>query len=666
MATRRRGSGKTDASDNAPLRTHSRRDFLAGGLTLGAYAAVGSVLPGVLAADEQRTTGPKAGSDDKTSSFPGGKRPNVVFVISDDHRWDLMGCAGNPYLNTPNFDRLAQEGCLFENAFAVAGVCSPSRAAFLTGKYSHQCGAPGIFWKNTSFLRNETPFPARLHAAGYHSAHFGKWHLGEGHLPKPGYDHWAGFEWLGDFFDTRVWINGRMRQFKGYSDDVLARLAAEHIRQRAHTGQPFCVYLGLKAPHLPFSYPPRHEHALDGVDIPKPASYDEDYDKTGKAPCMKTNRIRIETFKGGLPLFDNSWEKYVKSYYRAVMAIDDALGVVMKAIDEAGIADHTILVYTSDQGYTLGEHGMTGKHYAYEQAMRIPMLVRCPGLTRPGSRRRELVLNIDVAPTLLDLCGERIPEDMAGRSWKPILQAEARPVENWREDFMFEFWSNVPDLPAQLAVRTSRCKLITYQYLEFRELYDLEKDPHETRNVIGRPEYAEVLADMERRLERLKRETGWTRRERQPITSCYILGPVHETEEARVAQSVLREPFDAGRRLKVNGKTFAWKRVTASDGGFRIAEAVGKGKGCIAFIAIPLVRLTKWDPHVILNHAPKRPMKAYVSGEQIWELRSGLRGRHCNPPLSAKETVVVLRTPTAGPGKVAMSINAPAGSVRLP
>ncbi len=428
----------------------------------------------------------------------GANRPNVVVIVSDDHRADLMGCMGHPIIKTPNMDRLASEGLLFENAFATSGVCSPSRGSILTGKYSHQAGTPRIVWTNNTFRAQERPFPTRLHDAGYHAAHIGKWHLGQGNLGMPGYDHWEGFEWLGAYFDTELIINGEAKTFKGFSDDIISQRAAEYIQARAKTKEPFCVFVGLKAPHLNFSYPPRLEHAFDGIDIPKPASFDEDYDKSGRMPFLK-NAIDIKTFVGGMPMFDNSWEKYVKSYYRSAQSIDDAVGTILKAIDNAGIVDNTIVIYTSDQGYTLGEHGLCEKHFAHEEAMRVPMLIRYPKRINPGTRREEMALNIDIAPTVLDLCGASIPKDMVGRSWAPLLDAGDKPVGTWRENFLFELASEGDQIPGQIAVRTDHHKLITYPWISkpWKELYDLDKDPQEMRNIADDPAYTGVLADME-------------------------------------------------------------------------------------------------------------------------------------------------------------------------
>jgi len=599
---------------------------------------------------------------------PTERRPNIVVIVSDDHRWDLMGCMGNPYMNTPQFDRLAREGCLFENAFTVCGVCSPSRASILTGQYSHQCGAPYILWTNHTFLNNATPFPARLQAAGYHTAHIGKWHLGNGHLPKPGYDYWAGFEWLGEYNNPKVWINGTEHAFEGFSDDVLSTLAAEYICERANHSQPFCLYLGLKAPHLHFKYPARLAHALEGIDIPKPDSYDEDYDLTGKADCLKGNVIDIETFRGGLPLFGNSWDTYIKSYYRSALSIDDSVGRVLDALDAAGIADDTFAIYTSDQGYTLGEHGMTEKHYAYEQVMRVPMLVRYPRGIEPGVRRQEMVLTIDIAPTLLELAGLSIPADMTGRSWRPLWASERSEQPPWREEFLFEFASQAPKLPAQLAVRTERYKLITYQYHPDRELYDLQKDPREMRNLVDDPQYADVLADMNDRLDRLIEQTGWVKRTEEPVQSCYLLGPVAASDEEQVKQALRAKPFDANAVIRAGDRQWTWRKLeTRADSRFDVTNLLGQKAGHIGFIAVPLERRVPRDPHVLVRinpSLPKEPIEAYLAGRADWQGRFTFAS--CNPPLDERVNTVLVRVKTPVQGNLHIAINAPRDSVVLP
>jgi arylsulfatase A-like enzyme len=596
------------------------------------------------------------------------KRPNVIFILADDQRYDMLSCNGNPYVKTPNLDRLAAEGCRFTNAFTVSGVCSPSRANFLTGKYSHRCGAPQIIWKNNTFLNSEIPFPAMLHNEGYYSSHFGKWHLGDGQKPKPGYDHWAGFEWLGSFFNTTVHIDGKMQQFTGYADDILAGLAAEKLKELARGSKPFCMFVGLKSPHLPFSYPDRYEDFLDNIEIPEPENIDEDYDESGRAPIMKTNVIQVRTFRGAIPGF-GSWEKYVKSYYRSSQALDDAVGEILKAIDEAGISDETILIYSSDQGYTLGEHGMTEKHYAYEQVMRIPMIIRYPDLIAPGITSSDMVLNIDVAPTILDLCGVDPPEEMDGNSWRPIFQSKGMPVDGWREDFLFEYWDYRPVLPSQLAVRSQRYKLITYQDHPERELYDLQKDASENLNVIADPAYAQALSEMEGRLERLIAETGWKQRRFQPVNNCYAIGPIPTDEAAMVRNLVFAENFDPDQHFDYHGLALKWDKIPfGSDGSLSFGETIPNRADHVMLVSIPIKRLSKKDPHAILDMIPARASKAYIDGEVIWECeaKEALGLSWYNFPLSHPDHIIRLEMSCEGPAKIKMTVNAPEGSVSLP
>ncbi len=593
-----------------------------------------------------------------------GKKPNVIFIMADDQRHDMLSCNGNPYVETPHLDRLAGEGCNFINAFTVSGVCSPSRANFFSGKYSHNCGAPQIIWKNNTFLSKEIPFPAILNEHDYYSAHVGKWHLGEGQKTKPGYDYWAGFEWLGDFFDTKVHINGALKEFKGYSDDILAGIAADKIRNLAGGEQPFCMFVGLKAPHLPFSFPERYEEFLDDTHIPEPESIDENYDESGRAPIMKTNVIRVRTFRMAIPGF-GSWENYVKSYYRSSQALDDAVGIILDALDEAGITNETVVIYSSDQGYTLGEHGMTEKHYAYEQVMRVPMIIRYPDLIPPGITTPEMVLNIDVAPTVLDLCGVSPPEDMDGLSWRSLIQPGGS-TKDWREDFLFEYWDYRPTLPSQLAVRTDRYKLITYQNFPERELYDLNTDPEENHNLVEKPEYADILIDMEARLDRLIQETGWSQRRFQAVNNCYALGPLDAAELGGVRDKVFSAEFDPDQEFEHGGNMLRWVKVGfGSDGVLNLGGSIMGDEEQVMLLSIPVRKMVEEDPHAILDMRPARATKAWHKGEMIWECEaaSNLGLSYYNFPLQEEYYTIRLEVSCEGPSNIQMLINTPEGTV---
>ncbi|MCP4314386.1 MAG: sulfatase-like hydrolase/transferase [Bacteroidetes bacterium] len=596
-----------------------------------------------------------------------GKRPNVIFIMADDQRSDMLSTNGNPYVKTPHLDRLAAEGCNFKNAFTVSGVCSPSRADFFSGKYAHQCGAPQIIWDNHTFRMNETPFPALLHNEGYYSAHIGKWHLGEGQKQKEGYDYWAGFEWLGSFFNTTVHVNGKVEQHQGFSDDILAGMAADRIQEMATMSQPFCLFVGLKAPHLPFSFPERYNEYLDDVNIPEPASIDEDYDESGRAPIMKTNVIKVRTFQGGIPMF-GSWENYVKSYYRSSQALDDAVGTILEAIDKAGITNETIVIYSSDQGYTLGEHGMTEKHYGYEQVMRIPMIIRYPDMIQPGITPPGMALNIDVAPTVLDLCGVEPPAEMTGKSWRPLLEDGGSQAGIWREDFLFEYWDYRPILPSQLAVRSDRYKLITYQDFPEQELYDLEKDPEENHNVIHKPEYVEIKRDMQKRLQRLIGETGWSQRRFLPVNNCYAIGPLSKEEADEAREMVFGEEFNPKQEFEIGGENRSWQKIGfGSDGSLHIVGTIPDTPDHVMLLSIPVARLADRDPHAILDMRPARATRAWFDGEMLWECKDvgNLGLSYYNFPLPAEKNVIRLEMSCEGAEKVKMTVNAPEGSVGL-
>jgi arylsulfatase A-like enzyme len=595
------------------------------------------------------------------------KRPNVIFIMADDQRSDMLSANGNPYVKTPHLDRLASEGCNFKNAFTVSGVCSPSRAVFFSGKYAHQCGAPQMIWNNHTFRLNETPFPALLQKEGYYSAHIGKWHLGEGHKQKEGYDYWAGFEWLGSFFNTTLHVNGKVEQHEGYSDDILAGLAADRILEMAAMSKPFCLFVGLKAPHLPFSFPDRYEEYLNDVDIPEPASIDEDYDISGRAPIMKTNIIKVRTFQGGIPMF-GSWEDYVKAYYRSSQALDDAVGTILEAIDKAGITDETIVIYSSDQGYTLGEHGLTEKHYGYEQVMRIPMLIRYPDMIPPGINPPGMALNIDVAPTVLDLCGVEPPAEMTGKSWRPLLDDTESTSGGWREDFLFEYWDYRPTLPSQLVVRSDRYKLITYQDFPEQELYDLEMDPDENHNVIHKSEYAEIKADMQKRLQRLSGETGWSQRRFLPVNNCYAIGPLSREEADEVRDRVFTEDFNPKQEFRIGRENRTWQKIGfESDGSLNLEGTIPDTPGHVMLLSIPVARLADRDPHAILDIRPARATRAWFEGEMHWECKSksNLGLSYYNFPLPVEINVIRLEMSCEGAEKVKMTLNSPEGSVSL-
>ena len=497
-----------------------------------------------------------------------GKRPNIVFLIADDERWDMMSCSGNKYFKTPNRDKLAAEGMRFENAFVTSAVCSPSRGSFLTGKHVHQCGTQPIIHMNYTFHRSEKPFPEQLHDVGYYTAHFGKWHLGEGQKKKPGYDHWVGYYALTTFFDPLLTINGKQKQFKGYSDFVIADLAADHIREISKKDKPFCVYVAFGAPHYDFSYPENIENVLDDVELNPAPSVAEDVTKTGKPKCIQNSPLRFDSLhKSGAHVDPRSdtLEKMTRRYLRSSLSLDESVGKVMKALDDAGVAEDTIFVYTSDHGHMLGEHGLAAKHLAYEESVRVPMIVRYPKMIKPGSVRDDIVANIDVAPTLLDLAGAPIPKDVCGNSMRPLLEAGDKPVKNWVEDYAFLHETCV-------AVRTDKHKIIQYQNVNEWELYDLVTDPYEITNLYGVAKYSKVQKDMEKRLEKHIKETDFPTALQHHISSPWLLGPLSPKDADAVVKSAIAAKAGS-KTILANGKKYSWKQP--ADSGDMIPEFKG-------------------------------------------------------------------------------------------
>jgi arylsulfatase A-like enzyme len=579
-----------------------------------------------------------------TGTGSAAQKPNVVLVIADDHRADWMGHKGNPFMVTPNLDRMAAEGVSFENAFACSGVCSPSRASILTGRYAHRASAPEIIWLNNSFLRTQHTFAEPLKAAGYRTAYIGKLHLGEDEQPKPGFDEWIGFPFVGKFHDQPLWINGKKTDGFGFTDDRLAELAAQRIREWSDDEQPFCLIVGLKTPHIPFEYPERMKERLNDTVFEKPETWEL------RKPGLAGNCLPATQFQPAIPSYGN-FQEWVRSYSRLALTIDESVGTIFQALENTGELDNTLFVYTSDQGYSLGEFGLAEKHYAYEQVMRVPMVVRYPAMIPPGSVREQMVLNIDIAPTILDAAGAVPLAGMNGQSWCTLF-AQENPV--WRDDFFFSFFNEWETaLPPMQAVRTERYKLIEYQEKDVKELYDLKNDPLEEHDLYNNPEWAEVQRDMERRLNNLEEETGFQSREVKLLESCYVIPAVADEKalqkllavgELPSAARQLKQPFDLSRLSLVAGDVF--------------------------YLVVPVERLTQYDPYVTFEFfetggsrqwSKKHiPVAAFCGEEQIWMNKpyaqsKGLAyepiGRFndkCNFPLKEKKTFAVFRGIVSG------------------
>jgi N-acetylglucosamine-6-sulfatase len=443
----------------------------------------------------------------------GARRPNIIFVITDDQRWDSLGVTGHPFARTPNIDRLAREGALFTNFFATTPLCSPSRASFLTGQYAHAHKVTNNDRVGLDVISHTLmTFPRRLREAGYETAFIGKWHMGLDDSRRPGFDTWVSFKGQGIYLDPVVNVEGRVRQLDGHMTDWLNRWALEFVR-RPHR-KPFLLYLSHKALHTPYLPAKRHESLYAGARyLPPPSAAD---DLSGKPVLRRAvEPVDWATAEGVAPEPPESRrgrgtdrDSVVRDQLRTLAAVDEGVGALVRALKRSGQLDNTVIVYTSDNGYLLGEHGQfDNKRFAYEESIRVPLVVRYPKAVAPGTRVEALALNVDVAPTLLELAGAEPLEKVHGRSLLPLLGG--RPAA-WRESFLAEYFLEkvAPRTPAWQAVRTARWKYIRYTELEgMDELYDLAADPHEMRNLIDDPAALPALGEMKAELERLKQAT---------------------------------------------------------------------------------------------------------------------------------------------------------------
>jgi N-acetylglucosamine-6-sulfatase len=449
-------------------------------------------------------------------------RPNIVVVLVDDMRWDEVRAAGHPFVETPHMDRLAREGARFLNAFATTPLCSPSRASFLTGQYPH---TNGIF-DNTARPSHQLPvFPRDLQRAGYLTAFFGKWHMGNDDSPRPGFDHWVAMPGQGEAIDPQLNVDGQRVKTSGYVTDLLTDRVERFIERAGD--RPFLVYLAHKALHpnvaqrddgsvgtLPgqpggFVAAERHRGRYAGRVMPRrPSAFEP---PLGKPALLR----RI----GDLPPLGRetaTTDEEIRGRLEMLLAVDDSLGRIVGLLEKRGSLDNTVVVFTSDHGYFYGEHGLSEeRRLAYEEAIRIPLLVRYPPMVRAGTTPAEMVLSLDLAPTLVELAGGSTAPgvQIQGRSLVPVFRNSAR---DWRSSFLVEYFSDTvfPRIRnmGYVAVRTNRHKYIQYQELErMNELYDLDSDPYEQRNLIDAPDARPVLERMQSELRRLMSETRYTR-----------------------------------------------------------------------------------------------------------------------------------------------------------
>lgn len=451
-----------------------------------------------------------------------GRPPNVLFILTDDQRWDALGLAGHRHLQTPHLDRLGQEGVYFKNAFCTTSLCSPSRASILSGLYAHAHGVVNNFTEYPTRLQG---FPLVLQARGYATAYIGKWHMGEDNdEPRPGFDWFVTHKGQGKYFDTEFNFHGQRREVvPGYYTTVVTDLAEAWLRRPRDPDQPWCLMIGHKAPHS-FYYPePKYAQVFDTVRIPYPETAFMLDDKPAWI------RERLYTWHGIYgPLFDwrkqfpddspgavKDFEAMTRAYWATLLSVDDSVGRLYELLRQRGELDRTIVVFMSDNGILNGEHGMVDKRTAHEPSIRIVQLVRYPGLTPPDQPKviEQQVLTVDLAPSLLELCDAPPLRNIHGRSWVKLVQ---RGDPTWRKSWLYyyNYEAQFPYTPNVRSVRTETWKYTRSPHGDggpdrhLAELYNIEFDPEERYNLIARPKYASVVKQMQAELVNAMKEVG--------------------------------------------------------------------------------------------------------------------------------------------------------------
>lgn len=451
-------------------------------------------------------------------------RPNVLFILCDDIRPDALGCYGSKHVKTPHIDRLASEGVRFANTFCTTSLCSPSRASILSGLYAHTHGVTNNF---TEYPATMTSFPAALRDSGYTTSYFGKYHMGEDNDdPRPGFDHFVTHKGQGKYFDTEWNIHGKERKvIPGYYTTVVTDMALDWLKEQNAGGsdKPWCLMLGHKAPHSFYTPEPKYEHAFDDVRVPYPATA---FMLDDKPAWIKQ---RLYTWHGIYgPLFDwrkkfpddspaavKDFENMVHGYWGTILSVDDSVARLRTWLEETKQLDNTIIVFMGDNGLLEGEDGMVDKRTAHEFSLRIPLIVRYPGLTSTAKVVEKQVLTVDMAPSLLELCSAPPLAKVHGRSWAKLV---AKGDPDWRSGWFYHYnyEKQFPYTPNVRSIRTDDWKYIHYPHGDgspdkhMAELYHLKDDPGETKNLISKPELAPKIAELKAELARLMAATGLT------------------------------------------------------------------------------------------------------------------------------------------------------------
>ena len=576
---------------------HSRRGFL---------RVTGLAGLGLAAGSPARAAAPSA--------------PNILFVFADDHAVQAIGAYGAGINRTPHIDRVAAEGAIFENSFCTNSICAPSRAVVLTGVFSH---VNGVRTNGQSFDGGQPTYPKLLRDAGYQTAMFGKWHLKS---DPTGFDRWAVLPGQGNYYTPDFKTPEGRKQHRGYVSDVITDMTLRWLKQERDPGRPFLLHCWHKAPHRRWLPGPAHLTTYDDQPIPEPPTLFDDY--SGRSSSAARHKMGIGehmSLAGDLkvtdPLAGNSgaagafrrlteeqrrawdaayvpknqafqaaaptgtalvrwkYQRYVKDYLRCIASVDDSVGRLLAYLDQSGLARNTIVVYSSDQGFYLGEHGWFDKRWMYEESLRMPLLIRWPGVVRPGTRIRQLVQNLDYAPTLLAAAGLEPPDHMQGRSLLPLLRGE--PPPGWRSSIYYHYFEHGGHgVPRHCGVRTERYKLIHFYATDEWELFDLEEDPRELVSVYDDPAREAVVRNLKKELSRLRDLYGDHTGEPVTHPDFDILHGIQTVKDTATGWNIVAAE-DGARALQKVAKPFHEKLTLRTK--LRTLRDEGVRNGMIAF-----------------------------------------------------------------------------------
>jgi arylsulfatase A-like enzyme len=462
-------------------------------------------------------------------------RPNILFVFTDDHAAQAISAYGSKINHTPNLDRLAAGGVLFRNCFCTNSLCAPSRAVILTGKHSHLNGVIDNRG-STVFDGSQQTFPKLLQSAGYQTAIIGKWHLKS---EPTGFDYWEVLHGQGPYYNPTMRTAGGDVARTGYTTDIITDLSLDWLQNQRDKSKPFMLMCQHKAPHRWWEPGPDHIDDFDDRMMPEPSTLFDNYEGRGTAASSQEMTIREylndrdlklippddftdEQLKRWHEAYDSEneelaaaglegedlvrwkYQRYIKDYLRCVQSVDDNLGRMLDYLDQSGLAENTVVIYSSDQGFYLGEHGWFDKRFMYEESLRMPLIFSWPGVADSGLENTDMVQNLDFAETFLDIAGAKVPDDMQGASLLPLVRGQT-PAD-WRDAIYYHYYEYpaVHMVRRHYGVRTERYKLIYFYNIDEWELYDLQRDPNELRSVYGHPFYEDITRELKQKLAELR------------------------------------------------------------------------------------------------------------------------------------------------------------------